>query len=390
MKSKPALPGGLLKSKPTWSNAFRVFRHVGFLVLLWRGLPRYCLRDSARRHHGLLMQVKEKCAVRFLLTPFPISLAVVACLLGATVSPLRGQGDSGSKSGGNASRRQAIGKPLAPQPGRDGGGLQRGANGGFHGLARNSIRSDSAQQSSNGGASPASSGREGASGDRRLGQPVAPHLSHSGVGLQRGPSGEFHGLPGNATSDRTPQQPRDADASTANSGQEEVFDDRWLGQPLDPNAESTFDVLQGDASGEFQEPNDTLTPSSSLGGDTTMSPLLQLRTSPPHGPDSQRGQVEIFSTDLSENLTQLARSGGVRTSTGVRVYLCGDGVVLHGTVASVQQSELIAALASMAPRVWSVDNRLTIAAQPDGLPPGRTGAAGDAVRPMRNLPVKGK
>ena len=30
MKSNPALPGGLLTGKPTWSNAFRAFRHVGF------------------------------------------------------------------------------------------------------------------------------------------------------------------------------------------------------------------------------------------------------------------------------------------------------------------------------------------------------------------------
>ena len=254
----------------------------------------------------------------------PNSISDLACCgrvsAGCDGIAVAGQGDSGSTSGGNASRRQAVGKPLAPHSGRDGGGLQRGASGGFHGLARNSIRSDSAQQSSNGGASPASSGREGASGDRRLGQPVVPHSSHSGGGLQRGPSGDFHGLPGNSIGDSPPKQPRDPDASTASGGREEVFDDRWLGQPLDPNAESTFDVLQGDASGEFHEPNDTLTPSSSLGGDTTMSPLLQLRTSPPHGPDSQRGQVEIFSTDLSENLTQLARSGGVRTSTGVRVY----------------------------------------------------------------------
>ena len=30
MKNNPALPGGLLKSKPTWLNTFEVCRHVGF------------------------------------------------------------------------------------------------------------------------------------------------------------------------------------------------------------------------------------------------------------------------------------------------------------------------------------------------------------------------
>src|SRR5258707_4957906 len=30
MKGNPAGPGGLLTSKPTWSNAFWVFGHVGF------------------------------------------------------------------------------------------------------------------------------------------------------------------------------------------------------------------------------------------------------------------------------------------------------------------------------------------------------------------------
>jgi hypothetical protein len=33
MKSNPAVPGGSLTSKPTWSNTFRVFQHVGFFLL---------------------------------------------------------------------------------------------------------------------------------------------------------------------------------------------------------------------------------------------------------------------------------------------------------------------------------------------------------------------
>ena len=32
MKSNPALPGGSLLSKPTWSNAFGVLDHAGFFV----------------------------------------------------------------------------------------------------------------------------------------------------------------------------------------------------------------------------------------------------------------------------------------------------------------------------------------------------------------------
>ena len=33
MKGNPAVPGGPLTSKPTWSNTFRVFHHVGFFLL---------------------------------------------------------------------------------------------------------------------------------------------------------------------------------------------------------------------------------------------------------------------------------------------------------------------------------------------------------------------
>ena len=37
MKGNPASPGGSLTSKPTWSNRFHVFDHVGFfLILLYR------------------------------------------------------------------------------------------------------------------------------------------------------------------------------------------------------------------------------------------------------------------------------------------------------------------------------------------------------------------
>ena len=37
MKSNPALPGGLFTSKPTWSSAFRVLRHVGFFLFYLAG-----------------------------------------------------------------------------------------------------------------------------------------------------------------------------------------------------------------------------------------------------------------------------------------------------------------------------------------------------------------
>ncbi len=35
MKGNPPVAGGSLKSKPTWSNTFGVFHHVGFFFEPW-------------------------------------------------------------------------------------------------------------------------------------------------------------------------------------------------------------------------------------------------------------------------------------------------------------------------------------------------------------------
>jgi hypothetical protein len=48
MKGSPAVPGGSLTSKPTWSNTGKVFRHVGFFVACSGDLARMNLGTSQR------------------------------------------------------------------------------------------------------------------------------------------------------------------------------------------------------------------------------------------------------------------------------------------------------------------------------------------------------
>ena len=103
MKSTPALPGGSLTSKPTWSNACGCSTTSAFLCCALAraaaklSLRQRCFCDSPRRSYGLLMQVKEECDMRFPMTSFAILLALVTC--GPNVLSDAQGGDTGKTTG---------------------------------------------------------------------------------------------------------------------------------------------------------------------------------------------------------------------------------------------------------------------------------------------------
>ena len=98
MKNNPAVPGGSLKSKPTWSNTFGCSATSAFfVVLLLHEPPCRCLRDSARRHHSLSIQAEEECLMRVFMTSFAALLALVAFGPGVTGTALGG--DNGTSVG---------------------------------------------------------------------------------------------------------------------------------------------------------------------------------------------------------------------------------------------------------------------------------------------------
>ena len=92
----------------------RVFHYVGyFFAFFWRGPPRACLPDGARRPHGLLRQVKEGCAMRSLTTSLAILLALAACGRGVTCSA---QGGDAGTNAGTAALPPAPVPTFAPGP----------------------------------------------------------------------------------------------------------------------------------------------------------------------------------------------------------------------------------------------------------------------------------
>ena len=121
MKNNPALPGGLLKSKPTWWNTSGCSAtSVFFVVLLFYKPPQCCLCDSTRRHHGLSIQAEEECLMRAFMASFATLLVLV------TLSPqvaTAGHGGGGGHYGGGGGHYGGGG-------GYYGGGIGIGVYGG--------------------------------------------------------------------------------------------------------------------------------------------------------------------------------------------------------------------------------------------------------------------
>ena len=78
MKSNPAVPGGSLTSKPTWSNAFGCSATSAFFLYVGIGRREHCLEDTVPRPNNLLRQVKGVCLMRRCITSFAILLALIA------------------------------------------------------------------------------------------------------------------------------------------------------------------------------------------------------------------------------------------------------------------------------------------------------------------------
>ena len=116
MKNNPAVPGGSLKSKPTWSNSFGYSATSAFfVVLLLHEPPRCCRRDSACRHHSLSIQAEEECLMRVFMSSFVALLALVAFGPGVTGTALGG--DNGTNAGTNVGNAGVAGAPaIAPLP----------------------------------------------------------------------------------------------------------------------------------------------------------------------------------------------------------------------------------------------------------------------------------
>jgi hypothetical protein len=67
-----------------------------------------------------------------------------------------------------------------------------------------------------------------------------------------------------------------------------------------------------------------------------------------------------LSASLSERITRIARAGGVQTPAGISVYLGNGSAVLRGAVGTPYDRQLVANLVRLEPRVWRVENQLTV------------------------------
>jgi hypothetical protein len=68
------------------------------------------------------------------------------------------------------------------------------------------------------------------------------------------------------------------------------------------------------------------------------------------------------SSTLSSRITQVARSHGIATPTGITVSLGDGAAVVSGVVGNSNDRAIVANMVGLEPGVWRVDNQLTVSA----------------------------
>jgi hypothetical protein len=70
-----------------------------------------------------------------------------------------------------------------------------------------------------------------------------------------------------------------------------------------------------------------------------------------------------ISTSLSSRITQIVRSHGIETPTGITVSLGNGAAVINGVVGNSNDRAIVANLVGLEPGVWRVDNQLSVSAE---------------------------
>ena len=202
-------------------------------------------------------------------------------------------------------------------------------------------------------ASPQGNQTHGTFGDRTLGQSFVPRPSTFGGGIQTGPGGNFLflGRSDGSAAFATPWRQNDTG----------VVGPSPAGQPplntvLSPQSSAPEYNLP-----EIQAILDLAPPSfpetNGREGTSPAEPVLGLTRG--IGPPAARPQQPyIRSPELSDRLTQIARSKGLLSGPGIDVYLGNNVVLLQGAVRTPSDCVLLASVLALEPEVRQIDNRL--------------------------------
>ena len=191
----------------------------------------------------------------------------------------------------------------------------------------------------------------GAFGNRTLGQPLVPAPSTFGGGIQTAPGGSFLGRSDGSPASATPGLQNSTRVPTPNAAVQPVLNAAV--SPQSPAAERDAPELP------------SITNSAPLSVPKTSGPEGTVRTAPALGltpgsasPAASPQQPYSRSPELSDRLTQIARSKGMLPGQGIDVYLSNNIALLHGTVRTLSDCVLLAKVLALEPGVRQIDNRL--------------------------------
>ena len=208
----------------------------------------------------------------------------------------------------------------------------------------------------------------GTFGNRTLGQPLVPAPSTFGGGIQTAPGGSFLGRSDGSPASATPGLQNRHGVPTPNAAVQPVLNAAV--SPQSPAAERDAPELP------------SITNSAPLSVPKTSGPEGTVRTAPALGltpgsasPAASPQQPYSRSPELSDRLTQIARSKGMLPGQGIDVYLSNNIALLHGTVRTLSDCVLLAKVLALEPGVRQIDNRLV------AFGPTQATAAGSERRP---------
>jgi len=213
------------------------------------------------------------------------------------------------------------------------------------------------------------SGYIGMFGNRNLGTTLAPRPDQFGSGIRTSPGGSFLFLarPDGAAAFATPW--RWTDAITVDRAVQ------GLGLPvgMPAVASAAAPVVPYNVTGAMTGPEIApAAPLEATGPEGVPGAEQGAGLAPPplanrallHAGALEAAAIQyVHSPDLSQRLTQIARTRGMLAGQGIDVALSSQVARLQGTVRTAHDRVLLANIAGLEPEVRQVDNRLTVEGQ---------------------------
>lgn len=219
-------------------------------------------------------------------------------------------------------------------------------------------------------------------GPRVLGAPLQPGVSQFGGGLQISPNGTFVGTgrTNGANQFATPWRRSTAPLPYISTGYAVLPNGQLTAITPDGNLAAVAAVpaptpLQPAVPIETTVPPEVsvvgppapaLSPAVSpnpVGGATADTPAPQPARQLVTGATTAQSELNGYLPRVSERLTRIARSHGIRVASPIRVSVVNGTAILRGVVGSPHGSALIANLAGLEPGVERVSNQLTVASE---------------------------